>query len=236
MKPFIYIICIVLTLVSCKNTSSKVAKDDVAYQCPMRCEGDKIYTEKGNCPVCKMDLVVEENHVKTISDDKFSEMSIYNLPSTWTTQNGEDIQLKDLKGDVLVMVMIYTSCKAACPRLVADMRNIEERLPEHSKENVKMIFVSIDPEVDTPERLKTFAKENLMDNDPWLFLRSTEENTREFAAVLAVSYKEISPIDFSHSNIISVFNHKGELVFQQEGLGVNSDNTIKHINEAVDAM
>ncbi len=236
MKPFIYIICIVLTLVSCKNTSSKAAKDDVAYQCPMRCEGDKIYTEKGNCPVCKMDLVVEENHVKTISDDKFSEMSIYNLPSTWTTQNGEDIQLKDLKGDVLVMVMIYTSCKAACPRLVADMRNIEERLPEHSKENVKMIFVSIDPEVDTPERLKTFAKENLMDNDPWLFLRSTEENTREFAAVLAVSYKEISPIDFSHSNIISVFNHKGELVFQQEGLGVNSDNTIKHINEAVDAM
>ncbi|MEY8869910.1 SCO family protein [Meridianimaribacter flavus] len=236
MKPFIYIICIVLTLVSCKNTSSKAAKDDVAYQCPMRCEGDKIYTEKGNCPVCKMDLVVEENHVKTISDDKFSEMSIYNLPSTWTTQNGEDIQLKDLKGDVLVMVMIYTSCKAACPRLVADMRNIEERLPEHSKENVKMIFVSIDSEVDTPERLKTFAKENLMDNDPWLFLRSTEENTREFAAVLAVSYKEISPIDFSHSNIISVFNHKGELVFQQEGLGVNSDNTIKHINEAVDAM
>lgn len=236
MKPFIYIICIALTLVSCKNTSSKAAKDDVAYQCPMRCEGDKIYTEKGNCPVCKMDLVVEENHVKTISDDKFSEMSIYNLPSTWTTQNGEDIQLKDLKGDVLVMVMIYTSCKAACPRLVADMRNIEERLPEHSKENVKMIFVSIDPEVDTPERLKTFAKENLMDNDPWLFLRSTEENTREFAAVLAVSYKEISPIDFSHSNIISVFNHKGELVFQQEGLGVNSDNTIKHINEAVDAM
>ncbi len=236
MKPFIYIICIALTLVSCKNTSSKAAKDDVAYHCPMRCEGDKIYTEKGNCPVCKMDLVVEESHVKTTSDDKFSEMSIYNLPSTWTTQNGEDIQLKDLKGDVLVMVMIYTSCKAACPRLVADMRNIEERLPEHSKENVKMIFVSIDPEVDTPERLKTFAKENLMDNDPWLFLRSTEENTREFAAVLAVSYKEISPIDFSHSNIISVFNHKGELVFQQEGLGVNSDNTIKHINEAVDAM
>ncbi|RYH74862.1 SCO family protein [Flavobacteriaceae bacterium 144Ye] len=202
----------------------------------MRCEGDKIYTEKGNCPVCKMDLVVEENHVKTTSDDKFSEMSIYNLPSTWTTQNGEDIQLKDLKGDVLVMVMIYTSCKAACPRLVADMRNIEERLPEHSKENVKMIFISIDPKVDTPERLKTFAKESLMDNDPWLFLRTTEENTREFAAVLAVSYKEISPIDFSHSNIISVFNHKGELVFQQEGLGVNSDNTIKHINEAVDAM
>ena len=166
----------------------------------------------------------------------FTDMSIYNLPSTWTNQNGEELQIKDLQGDVLVMVMIYTTCKAACPRLVADMRNIEERLPEKTKGKVKMIFVSIDPETDTPERLKVFATENLMDKEPWLFLRSTEANTREFAAILAVSYKEISPMDFSHSNIISVFNEKGELVFQQEGLGVNSDNTIKNIEEAVNNM
>jgi protein SCO1/2 len=166
----------------------------------------------------------------------FTDMSIYNLPSTWTNQNGEELQIKDLQGDVLVMVMIYTTCKAACPRLVADMRNIEEQLPEDIKGKVKMIFVSIDPETDTPQRLKAFAKENLMDDEPWLFLRSTEANTREFAAVLAVNYKEISPIDFSHSNIISVFNEKGELVFQQEGLGVNSKNTIKNILEAVSNM
>ncbi|OEI79803.1 electron transporter SenC [Formosa algae] len=171
------------------------------------------------------------NESETISD-----MSIYNLPSTWTNQNGKDIQLKDLKGDVLVMVMIYTTCKAACPRLVADMRNIEKRLPESTSGKVKMIFVSIDPETDTPERLKVFAQENFMDQEPWTFLRSTEENTREFAAVLAVKYKEISPMDFSHSNIISVFNDAGELVFQQEGLGVNSDATIQNIEKAVSEM
>ena len=168
--------------------------------------------------------------------EAFSGMSIYNLPSFWTDQDANEIQLKDLEGDVLVMVMIYTSCQAACPRLVADMRNINEKLPSSTKGKVKMIFVSIDPETDTPERLKAFAKENFMDDEPWLFLRSTEENTREFAAVLAVNYKQITPIDFSHSNIISVFNAGGELVFQQEGLGVNSDNTINAIQEAVKAM
>ncbi|HLT34545.1 MAG TPA: SCO family protein, partial [Aquaticitalea sp.] len=130
-------------------------------------------------------------------------------------------------------VMIYTSCKAACPRLVADMRNIEERLSKNAKGKVKMMMVSIDPKTDTPERLKTFAKENLMDEDPWIFLRSSEDNTREFAAVLAVNYKKISPLDFSHSNIISVFNAKGEMVFQQEGLGVNSDATVAHIEAEV---
>ncbi|MNP95184.1 hypothetical protein D3C85_77330 [compost metagenome] len=169
-------------------------------------------------------------------DKPISDLSIYNLPSKWTNQNGQDLEMKDLKGKVLVMVMIYTSCKSACPRLVADMRNIEERLPENIKENVKLVLVSIDPEVDTPKRLKAFSIENKMEGEQWLFLRSTQENTREFAAVLAVNYKKISPLDFSHSNIISVFNTDGELTYQQEGLGVNSDQTIKKITEEAEKL
>lgn len=172
------------------------------------------------------------NKKEDVDKDKpVSDLSIYNLPSKWTNQNGQNIEMKDLRGKVLVMVMIYTSCKSACPRLVADMRNIESRLSKNSKENVKLVLVSIDPEVDTPKRLKEFAVANKMNGEQWEFLRSTEENTREFAAVLAVNYKKIAPLEFSHSNIISVFNVEGELVYQQEGLGVNSDETIRKITE-----
>lgn len=234
MKNTLIILCSILFfgLYACKNDSSKTSAEAVIYQCPMHCEGDKTYDAPGSCPICKMDLEALEPEGKTTSDG-FSETSIFNLTSTWTNQNGEDLQLEDLKGDALVMVMIYTSCKAACPRLVADMRNIESRLPKDAKDHLKMVFVSIDPKTDTPERLKDFAKENVMDQDPWLFLRSTEDNTREFAAVMAVNYKKISPLDFSHSNIISVFNKEGEMVFQQEGLGVNSDATVQHIQQAI---
>lgn len=177
-----------------------------------------------------------KNMKKETESKTISELSIYNLPSKWTNQNSENIEMKDLKGKVLVMVMIYTSCKSACPRLVADMRNIESRLSENIKKNVKLVLISIDPKVDTPERLKAFSIENKMDGLQWEFLRSTEENTREFAAVLAVNYKKVSPLEFSHSNIISVFNANGELVFQQEGLGVNSDETIKKINEEAEKL
>jgi protein SCO1/2 len=238
MKKTFLILCslICFGLTACKNDTSKSKTDvAIAYQCPMQCEGDKTYAEPGSCPVCKMDLreieLEVENEVES-SSGEISDMSIYNLPSTWTNQNNEEVELINFKGDVLVMVMIYTTCKAACPRLVADMRNIEERLPESTKGKVKMILVSIDPKTDTPKRLKEFAKENFMDEEPWTFLTSNEDNTREFAAVLAVNYKKISPLDFSHSNIISVFNIQGEMVFQQEGLGVNSDATIDHIEEA----
>ena len=42
---------------------------------------------------------------------------------------------------------------------------------------------------------------------------------------------KISPLDFSHSNIISVFNQKGELAHQKEGLGVNNIQTVEKIIE-----
>ncbi len=173
--------------------------------------------------------ITAENNSEINAETKISDMSIYNLPSHWTTQDGNEIELKQLQGKVLVMVMIYTSCQAACPRLVADMRNIEKQISEDKKDNVQYVFVSIDPKTDTPERLNAFAKENHMEDDKWLFLRGNEEDTREFAAVLAVNYKQISPMDFSHSNIISVFNKKGELVNQQEGLGVDNKETVKAI-------
>ena len=38
-------------------------------------------------------------------------------------------------------------------------------------------------------------------------------------------------MDFSHSNIISVFNAEGELVHQQEGLNVNNEQTVKKIKD-----
>lgn len=176
---------------------------------------------------------VAENKVFFDHSKELPELSIYNLPSTWTTQNNKKIELKDLRGNVLVMVMIYTSCKAACPRLVADMRNIEKQVSAEDLDRVKFIMVSIDPETDTPQRLKKFSEENLMTDNHWMFLRGTAEDTREFAAVLAVSYKKISPIDFSHSNIISVFDEEGVLVHQQEGLGVDNEETISAIHKEV---
>lgn len=231
IKTLLILLMLTISFSSCKNEKSNSKNEDVAvYQCPMKCEGDKTYSESGSCPVCKMDLQpIEIEDSKILDDDGISEESIFNLTSNWNTEEGEVIQLEDLKGKTLVMVMIYTTCKAACPRLVADMRNIESKIPKENIENLRFVLVSIDPKVDTPTRLKEFAIENEMDGEQWTFLQGTESGVREFANVLAVKYKQISPMDFSHSNIISVFNTKGELIHQQEGLGVDNKETVEAI-------
>ncbi|MFD2550477.1 SCO family protein [Bizionia sediminis] len=231
MKTLKYTIIWVLALLlqSCAFTNEETKNDSLVYACPMQCEDQKTYQNPGSCAVCKMDLKAVETEVNKPVAEDISDESIFNLTSQWHTEENKAIQLEDLKGKTLVMVMIYTSCKAACPRLVADMRNIEAQIPEEKIADIQFVMVSIDPETDTPQRLKAFAKENFMDAEHWMFLQGTESSVREFANVLSVKYKEISPIDFSHSNIISVFNNAGELVHQQEGLGVDNKETIDTI-------
>ena len=201
----------------------------IAYTCPMDCENGKTYTKDSGCPICGMHLKPQKEDSKIIEENtEIPSASIFNLTSKWNTQNNKTIELKELKGDVLVVVMIYTTCQAACPRLVADMRSINEKVKDP---NVKYVLVSIDPTVDTPEQMKKFAIENEMDNDQWVFLQGKIDDVREFSNVLSVKYKQISPLDFSHSNIISVFDENGVLQYQQEGLGVSNDITISKIKE-----
>ena len=83
----------------------------------------------------------------------------------------------------------------------ADMRNIEAQIPKPNLENLRFVLVRIDPKNDRPKRLKEFGLENKMDGNQWVFLQGTKSGVKEFANVLAVKYKEISPLDFSHSNI-----------------------------------
>ena len=173
----------------------------------------------------------KENTEQTAQNKENANSSIFLLDSKWQNQDAEELQLKDLKGKNLVMVMIFTSCRTACPILVADMKKIHAKIEKNKLKDTSLVLISIDPTNDTPEVLKKFAAERNMDSAPWIFLRSDEESTREFANVLAVKYKKISPIEFSHSNIISVFNRNGELVSQEEGSGINSDAVAKTVNE-----
>jgi len=159
--------------------------------------------------------------------------SIFNLTSNWQDQNGKDLKLADLRGKTLVVVMIYTTCKSACPILVSDMKKIEKEIDPTVLKDVNLVLVSIDPEHDTPEVLKKFAETRRMTEPHWVFLRSNEDATQEFANVLSMKYKKISPVDFSHSNIISIFNPLGELVVQEEGLVINSKKIASKVNEVV---
>lgn len=157
--------------------------------------------------------------------------SIFQLDSDWETQGGEKIKLASLQGKTLVMVMIYTNCKTACPRLTADMRRIDMEVGDKHSDETRYVLISIDPKSDSTEKMKKYLKDNEMTGEQWLFIRSDEASTKELANVLAVKYKQISPIDFSHSNIISVFSKNGVLTYQKDGLEIDISSVVQEVKK-----
>jgi protein SCO1 len=175
--------------------------------------------------------IMEANLDATITD-----MSLYNLDSEWISQSGEKIQLSDLQGKVQLVAMIYTECSYACPRIIADLRRIEEELKGIKKEQVGITLVTMDPERDTPQKLKEFAAKNKLDPNRWTILTSEEGNILELAALLNVKYKKESNGNIAHSNIITVLNSSGEIINQQEGLGIDPDETVNAIKGLIQQL
>ncbi len=171
------------------------------------------------------------HHHEGMESMEVSGASLFNLESEWANQDGDSITLSQIGGKLKIISMVYTHCQFACPRIVADIKIIEEQLKEKGIENVQYVLVSIDPERDNPARLKEFAQENEFD-DHWTLLTSSEDNVLELAVVLGVKYKVISDTDFSHSNLITVLSPTGEVIHRQEGLGAQPDQTIQAIIEA----
>lgn len=167
------------------------------------------------------------------SSSEITGESVYNLTSTWLEPDSAQLQLADLRGKPQVLALIYTTCQAACPRIIADMRHIESELGS-AAEQVGFLLVSINPTRDTPARLDTFARENGLDLNRWTLLYGEAPQVRELAAILGVRYNKTTPLDFAHSNIITVLDNGGEIVYQQDGLDADPNDTLGEIKEHLD--
>ncbi len=165
-------------------------------------------------------------HHESLPAGQPSEQSIYALSSPWRNQTGQEIQLQQSQGKIHLVAMVYASCTNACPRIIADMKAIEAKLSPQAL--VQLTLISIDPEVDTPERLQALAQKSQL-GSRWQLLTGEPDSVRELAIVLGVQYKKINDTDYAHSNLISVLNPKGEIVHQQQGLGIEPSETIKVI-------
>jgi protein SCO1/2 len=59
-----------------------------------------------------------------------------------------------VKGKVVVVNFIFTTCTTICPPLGATFARVQRELGERAGRDVRLISVSVDPATDTPERLK----------------------------------------------------------------------------------
>lgn len=137
-------------------------QQSVVYSCPMHPE---VTSKKpGKCPKCGMTLrrttsapsptptpAPTPQDQYAFSSAQIPDVRVYD-------QNGQPLNFyKDLiKGRNVAINFIFTTCTTVCPVLTATFRRVQVEL-EKSQSDVKLISVSVDPTVDTPERLRDFA-------------------------------------------------------------------------------
>jgi protein SCO1 len=74
-------------------------------------------------------------------------------------QHGRSLRFRSdlLNGKTVAINFIFTSCTTTCPPLTTAMRAIQRELADRVGRDIWLISVSVDPAVDRPERLRTFA-------------------------------------------------------------------------------
>ena len=70
-------------------------------------------------------------------------------------QTEEPFHLSDLHGDITLIYFGYTFCPDVCPTTVLDVKKALN-LMETGRDRVHFVFISVDPDRDTPEKLSTY--------------------------------------------------------------------------------
>lgn len=73
---------------------------------------------------------------------------------TLTDQDNQPFTLSSLKGKVVLIFFGYTMCPDACPTTLSKLSTAYSRLTEEERGKVKALYITIDPERDTPQVMK----------------------------------------------------------------------------------
>ncbi|HEY0143446.1 MAG TPA: SCO family protein [Thermoanaerobaculia bacterium] len=108
--------------------------------------------------VCSALSAQEHHHHQHAAPAPPPQQRTYTIPDLGVqTQSGESVHFyRDLvKGKVVVMNFVFTSCTTVCPTMGATFARVQKQLGDR---DVAMISVSIDPNNDTPERLTAWSR------------------------------------------------------------------------------
>jgi len=86
------------------------------------------------------------------------------------SSRGSRTTLTDLRGKVLALTFVFTTCTDTCPILTAKLAEIARSLGSDFGPRIAFVAISVDPLNDTPSRLRDYATAHGADSPGWYFL------------------------------------------------------------------
>jgi len=159
-------------------------------------------------------------HAAEAQGRRWGEGYFPNLPVV--TQEGKTLHFYDdlLKGKIVVINFIYTSCQDICPIATARLAQVEEKLGEQMGHDVFFISMTVDPERDTPQRLNEYAKA-FSTGPGWTFVTGKPVDVR------AINYK-------LGERSTNLSEHRNEIVLGNDATGQwQRDNVFSDLDRLV---
>ncbi len=92
--------------------------------------------------------------------------------------DGRPFRSVQLKDQVYIVSFFFTSCRSICPAIMHGMARIQARLDEREIHGIRLVSISVDPEDDTPEVLRAYAKDLGVKPERWTLLTGDPETIR----------------------------------------------------------
>jgi cytochrome oxidase Cu insertion factor (SCO1/SenC/PrrC family) len=124
-------------------------------------------------------------------------------------QDQHEFKLQQLRGDVVLLFFGYTSCPDVCPSELGTLAQVIRKFGTNDSQ-VKALFVSVDPERDTPQKLKQYTH---YFSSQLIGLTGTREQIDKVAQLYQSKYK----ITRDNNEIISVDHSSNLYVIDQQG-------------------
>lgn len=156
----------------------------------------------------KNDAVVKDSRMSAghIENSKLAYLKINGKPKkipefAFLNQDSLLVTNHDLKGKVFVIDFFFTSCPTICPKMTRNMVYLQEKF--QSVANFGMISFTIDPERDTPKRLKKYTEDYKITDPDWHLLTGDREDLYDLANRGFNIYAAEEP------NVAGGFEHNG---------------------------
>jgi protein SCO1 len=130
-----------------------------------------------------------------------------------TERSGRTVTLADLKGKIWVADFIYTTCPGPCPMISSRLSQMQEQAL--ANDAVRFVSISVNPEQDTPEVLREYAKQFEASPDRWLFLTGEKNAVRSLITngfmltALDQTGEGVEPV--AHSTKLVLVDRKGRI-------------------------
>jgi protein SCO1/2 len=134
-----------------------------------------------------------------------------------TGQDGAPVTLADLRGKVLAVAFIYTSCPDVCPLLTTKMAEVQDALGADFGRRVAFVSITVDPARDTPEMLKDYAAAHGADPRGWAFLTGAADDIRAVARGFGVAVLPAQDGTVDHTTLTSLVDRHGLIRVQYLG-------------------